>query len=320
MNLLILSGGRRTTLVESFRKSLGGQGRVIIGEVDGLAASAFVADRAIKLPRVGDPSYETALLDTVKKLHIKCVVPTIDTELGALHAAREKLASLKCTAVISAASLLSVASDKRETAIYFTNAGVKVPRWWDPKTTATTSLPDELFVKPRFGSASAGTYRTNPDRLPAVLDLVKDPIVQECINAPEVTVDALLDFNGRPVHYVPRRRLKTLGGESIQGVTIDDTKFSDWILGVLGCVGELGGIGPQTVQFFDASDGPILLEINPRFGGGYPLAEAAGGTYTAWLLELLADKAIPAQLGEYQRELFMTRSLKEQFVEAPKWQ
>ena len=63
-----------------------------------------------------------------------------------------------------------------------------------------------------------------------VLRLVREPIVQEVLTGPEITIDALLDLEGRPIHYVPRRRIRTLGGESIQGVTLEhDTAFETWI-------------------------------------------------------------------------------------------
>ena len=40
---------------------------------------------------------------------------------------------------------------------------------------------------------------------------------------------------------------------------------------------------------FDAARGPQIIEINARFGGGYPLADRAGGTFARWLLEECAD-------------------------------
>jgi carbamoyl-phosphate synthase large subunit len=132
-------------------------------------------------------------------------------------------------------------------------------------------------------------------------------------------VDALLDFSGRPLHYVPRLRLRAVGGESIQGATLPDAEMGSWIRGVLGTISALGGQGPITLQAFLPKSGPVFSEINPRFGGGYPLTLAAGGDYPEWLLQLLEGREVLPRLGEYRHPLYMTRSYTEIFTEAPLW-
>ena len=128
------------------------------------------------------------------------------------------------------------------------------------------------------------------------------------------TIDALIDFDGNPVHYVPRLRIRTLAGESIQGVTISDENLGDWILELLHAVSGMGGRGAVTLQAFLTPEGPVFSEINPRFGGGFPLAQEAGGRYPEWILQLLEGKAIPAKIGEYERGLHMTRYFSEEFT------
>ena len=126
-----------------------------------------------------------------------------------------------------------------------------------------------------------------------VLRLVREPIVQEVLTGPEITIDALLDLDGRPIHYVPRRRIRTLGGESIQGVTLEhDTAFETWIEDVLDRCSAMGARGPLTLQAFMGTAGPVLSEINARFGGGFPLALEAGGAYPGWLLDMIDGVAV----------------------------
>jgi carbamoyl-phosphate synthase large subunit len=148
---------------------------------------------------------------------------------------------------------------------------------------------------------------------------VPHPIIQEEIVAPEVTIDALLDLSGRPIHYVPRLRIRALAGESIQGVTIADDELRAWILSVLNVVSSLGGRGPVTLQAFLTPEGPVFSEINPRFGGGFPLTLQAGGRYPEWILTMLEGGELATRIGEYQRDLYMTRSYTEIFTEEPLW-
>jgi carbamoyl-phosphate synthase large subunit len=49
------------------------------------------------------------------------------------------------------------------------------------------------------------------------------------------------------------------------------------------------------------------LEINPRFGGGYPLSYAAGAKYPGWLIdEYLLNKEVPFFDG-WESDLLMLR-------------
>ena len=81
----------------------------------------------------------------------------------------------------------------------------------------------------------------------------------------------------------------------------------------------MGALGPLTLQAFLTGDGPVLTEINARFGGGFPLALAAGGAYPAWLLDMLAGVAVPARLRDYETGLYMTRANAERFTREPRW-
>ena len=42
---------------------------------------------------------------------------------------------------------------------------------------------------------------------------------------------------------------------------------------------------PFCFQAILTAEGPTVFEINARFGGGYPLAPAAGATFGKWLIE-----------------------------------
>ena len=111
-----------------------------------------------------------------------------------------------------------------------------------------------------------------------------------------------------------------MGGESVQGVTLEhDPDLEAWIERVLVLSSSFGAAGPLTIQAFLTPDGPVLSEINPRFGGGYPLALAAGGTYPEWLLEMVDGRAVAPRLGQYEAGLFMTRYYVEVFTRTPKW-
>lgn len=319
-NALITAAGRRTTLVRAFVEVVRARGgRTYAGDADPLAPALYLADDSVRLARIDDRDYLPELLDIVERHGIRLLIPTIDPDLPVLAQSQASFLSLGCIVAISSESFVAMAFDKHATAVTFAARDVAVPDSWLPAE-ALTDLPDKLFVKPRRGSASLGTYVVTRQDLAGVLPLVKDPIIQELLDGPEITIDALLDLEGRPIHFVPRRRIKTLGGESIEGVTLDhDPELEAWIINILDICGALGAAGPLCLQAFITKRGPVLSEINARFGGGFPLTLAAGGDHPAWLLDIVAGIKVAPRLGQYEPGLFMTRYYVEHFTRAPKW-
>jgi carbamoyl-phosphate synthase large subunit len=321
LNVLVVAAGRRTSLVRAFGEVANERGgKVLASDADSLAPALYLADEAFRTPRTGDPMHLPALLEIVRDHDVRLMVPTIDTDLPVLAANEAAFGALGCRVAISAGAFVAITLDKHATVARFGAAGLTVPRSWLPPLDATSELPERVFVKPRQGSASQNTYEVARSDLAAVLPMVPDPIVQEVLRGPEITIDALLDFEGRPIHYVPRRRIKTLAGESVQGVTLEhDPEFEAWIEEVLDACSGLGAAGPLTVQAFLTADGPVLSEINARFGGGYPLGLAAGGAYPAWLMDMVDGRPVEPRLGQYEAGLYMTRYHIEAFTRTPKW-
>ena len=69
-------------------------------------------------------------------------------------------------------------------------------------------------------------------------------------------------------------------------------------------------------MFFDAASGTLsIIELNARFGGGYPLSWQAGARYPQWILEELAGGAAPADRS-WRDGLVMLRYDDAAFVDA----
>lgn len=327
MNVLLTSAGRRTSLLEAFQSTvhpLGG--RVWASDCDALAPALQVADAALCLPPVDDEAYLPALKEHVAAHNIELVIPLIDPGLYPLARLRAQNGGNGCCALVSEPALLAVTMDKWNTVQHFAEQGIRTPASWLPSTAEDApspnlfpqAVPDPVFVKPRRGSASQDARQVGRDDLPRVLAVLEDPLVQEVMETPEITVDALFDLEGTLVHYVPRLRIRTMGGESIQGYTLpdDDDGLGTWLRGVLHEAGTLGARGPLTLQAFLTEPEPTLSEINARFGGGFPLAYAAGGRYPDWIVTLAQGKTVTPRLGAYEAGLYMTRAHTEWFMNA----
>jgi len=77
--------------------------------------------------------------------------------------------------------------------------------------------------------------------------------------------------------------------------------------------------GAVTVQLFvedRRSDTARIIEINPRYAGGYPLTWQAGARFPLWTLEELLGLPSTASSGKWQDGLVMLRYDEAVFVHA----
>ena len=158
-----------------------------------------------------------------------------------------------------------------------------------------------LFIKPTFGSNSSGIYKVDRIEDIKTSDInSEDVILMEYINPndyQEYTIDLYYDKESNLVCAVPRIRIKTVGGESNQGITkknhiLDFVKLKfNRLDGAIGCI---------TLQVFanrKVSDDILGIEINPRFGGGYPFSFNAGANFPEYIIkEYILDLRLVGRL------------------------
>jgi carbamoyl-phosphate synthase large subunit len=130
-------------------------------------------------------------------------------------------------------------------------------------------------------------------------------MVQALCSGEEFSIDVFCDLSGRCLAAIPRTMIESKGGESIKGMTIKDEQLIDFGRKVSEA---LGIIGPANVQCFREPDGGLAVtDVNPRFGGGFPLPTAAGSRYPELALALANGEQPATRLGEFREGVVMTR-------------
>ena len=151
-----------------------------------------------------------------------------------------------------------------------------------------------LIVKPIAGSSSVGIRSIRSlDDLGDLAGQADEHIIQELWQGQEYTVNVFFDASGALRCAVPHRRIEVRGGEVSKGRTErlpDIERITTQLSAALpGCRGAL------CFQAIVTPTGEAaVFEINARFGGGFPLAHAAGATFSRWLLEESAGLASSA--------------------------
>lgn len=309
MNVLITSAGQRVSLIRAFQTELSAYfpaGKVYTTDINPrLAPACQVADGAFKVKRVTHPDYISELLSLSLKLKIKLIVPTIDTELQVLADHKPLFLAHGIHLIISSSGFVKKCRDKRKINRFFQFRGIDIPR---PIDKNNPTFP--LFIKPYDGSLSSDIYLINsPEELrPYHLDNEK-LMFMEYIDREEYDEYTVDMYYGRDHHVkclVPRKRMVVRAGEINKG----KTEYND-IVPFLRKRLEIipGAVGCFTTQvFFNERTGHIVgIEINPRFGGGYPLSYHAGANYPAYLIrEYLLNESI-GYSEDWERGLLMLR-------------
>jgi carbamoyl-phosphate synthase large subunit len=107
--------------------------------------------------------------------------------------------------------------------------------------------------------------------------------------------------------------IQSKGGESIKGTSVLDRELIEHARRVAETIGI---VGPACVQCFREPDGTLpVTDVNPRFGGAFPLPLAAGSRYPELALALARGERPEPRLGEYRAGVSMTRFFSEVILE-----
>ena len=309
MNILITSAGRRVSLVKAFQKELTvliPNGKVMTTDFNiDLSAACHVSDKAFKLPLVSAPDYLEKLLSVCLTNDIKLIIPTIDTELFLLAKNVNLFTKNGIKPIISSKEFISICRDKRTLHTFLDKKGINVAKEYSKYD---YKLP--LFIKPTNGSRSIDTFVINThEDLTEYHFKNQDLMFLEYLDHEtfdEYTCDMYYDKNHLLKCVVPRKRIETRDGEVSKGLT-EKNCLVDYIKSKLGVLE--GAVGCLTAQFFKKKNEDVIycIEINARFGGGFPLTYHSGGNYPKWIIqEYLLDKTIDDYF-DWETNLLMLR-------------
>lgn len=318
VSVLLTCAGQRVDVVRAFRAALSSgrhHGRVIVSDTDPLSPTLYAADAVAALPPVGDPGYGDAVAAACRELGVRIVLPLTDLDPTALAQAAPAIRAAGAQVLLPTAEVALGCQDKWLCHGMLEEAGLPSPPTWLPADVDDpAALPYPVLVKPRLGFAARHIYRcADPDELRFFLRYTPaDSVIQRLLPGLEFSIDCLGGPDGRAVGAVPRAMILAKGGEQIRGETLDDPQLVELGAAV---VEALRLVGPSTVQCF-REDGRVLgiTDINTRFGGAFPLPQAAGAAYPEAIIAMGAGEDVAPRLGGHLPGVVMTRYLDEMLL------
>lgn len=306
LNILLLGGAKRVSMARMLIDA--GHKRGIDVGIYSYELTELVPVSVVGTALVGrrwnDPEIYKHLREVADAYHIGAMVPFVDGAVGV--AAKFVRFYDDVYAPVSSPELAETFFDKCAAATAFEEAGLPVPQTYRH---GKPTFP--LIAKPRHGSASKGIeIIESVNEFRRIISERQDYLIQTYYpERDEYTVDCFVGRDGRILSVSPRQRMEVVGGEVINTMTIDDPE-------IVACsrqaLAKLGLRGAVTIQFLrDRESGKLMImEINPRFGGGCVCSVHAGADLPGMVIDEAAGlSTTPTQ--HLRSRTLMTRYFQE---------
>ena len=274
------------------------------------------ADIKVQVPAVYADNYIDVVLTACKEHHVDILISLNDLELPILADAKNRFEYLGVKVVVSSPEVIDLCFDKYKTAQWAESIGLNAPRTFvrlaDAKEAlAVGEINFPLFIKPRWGSGSIGLETVDDmEELEIYYHLlfkkVKKTIlsevsvgdeyilIQEKLTGKEFGLDVINNLEGNHVAVSVKQKLAMRAGETDKAVTVDLPEVRE----IGAAIGRnLKHIGNLDVDIMQRANGDYcILELNPRFGGGFPFSYEAGVNLPKAIIEWVKGNKVAASM------------------------
>lgn len=316
MNILFTCAGRRTYLLKYFKENMSPEDKIVATDMQLSAPALQAADIKIQVPAVYDQKYIDITLNICKEHKIDALLCLNDLELPILAENKAKFEALGVKVIVSDPGVIDICFDKYKTAQWVESIGLYAPKTYVTLASAKEALAKgeilfPLFMKPRWGSGSIGLETIDDmEELDIYYHLLMKKIkktilatasvgdeyimIQEKLTGNEFGLDVMNDLEGNNVAVSVKQKLAMRAGETDKAMTVD-----------LPVVREMGAaigrnlkhIGNLDVDIMQRANGDYcVLELNPRFGGGYPFSYEAGVNMPLAILKWLKGEEVDSRI------------------------
>lgn len=316
MNILFTCAGRRTYLLKYFKENMNEGDKVVATDMQLSAPALQVADVKLQVPAVYDPKYVDITLRICKEQKIDALLSLNDLELPILAENKARFEAEGVKVIVSDPSVIDIAFDKYKTAQWVESLGLKSPKTYvrldDAKHALETGeLHFPLFMKPRWGSGSIGLASiADMEELDIYYHLLMKQVkktilatasvgdeyimIQEKLTGKEFGLDVMNDLEGNNVAVSVKQKLAMRAGETDKAVTLDLSEVREIGHKIGTALKHIGNLDVDVMQ--NEKGEYCVLELNPRFGGGFPFSYEAGVNLPKAIIEWVKGNKVDASM------------------------
>lgn len=286
-NILILCAGTRVELVQYFKETFKGYGKVFCSDSSAYAPTLYVADEGFVVPKITDAHYFEEILKICIENQVKAVFSLIDPELSLLAEHAYLFEEKGITVIVSEKATVDLCFDKYATANHLKSIGLPyIPSFISiaevKKAIEKQEVQFPLFQKPKTGSCSVGIKKINDI---TELEQYEGVLYQQFMQGKEYGVDVFVDMQtGKVKDVFIKEKLLMRAGETDKSISRKNETLKSIIIKF---VESLNFKGQIDIDVFEVAGVFYISEVNPRFGGGYLHAYACGMNYPKRILNYL---------------------------------
>jgi carbamoylphosphate synthase large subunit len=317
MNILLTSVGRRSYLVKYFKEVVGENGEVHVSNSNEITPAFIFADKSTVTPLIYENRYIPFLLDYCVENNISAIISLFDVDLPILSANRQSFEDIGVRVIVSDEAVINVCNDKWETYKFLISNGFNAPKTYVSLELAIKAIRTEevrfpVMLKPRWGMGSIAVIEVENEHELEVLynkvisnimgsylkyesqvNFKECVIIQEKLRGQEYGLDVINNLEGEYQNTIVKKKYAMRSGETDCAETI----YSP-VLRALGKAisKKLHHVANLDMDVFVDNDKPFVLELNARFGGGYPFSHIAGVNLPLAIVKWLRSEEVDVSL------------------------
>ena len=314
MNILLTSVGRRAYIIDYLRdvyKRLGLVGNIIATNSDMNTTAMSVADKAFESPIIYDEKYIPFLLEICKSEKIDMLISLFDIDLMILAKNKSRFEEMGVKVIVSNENIINICNDKFEMLKYLKKISMPVPKTYIDLEEALKGADfdkNSYILKPRWGMGSLSIFEAENKKELEVLyekakrsiqksylrfesgaDIDRAILIQEKIKGDEYGLDIFNDFKGENLTVTVKRKLAMRSGETDIAKVIENKELEDIGKKIAESLKHIGNLDMDIL--FDGQSA-YIIDMNARFGGGYPFTHSAGVNELEALIRLCKNEKV----------------------------
>ena len=314
MNILLTSVGRRAYIIDYLRdiyKDLGLSGNIVATNSDMNTTAMSVADKAFESPLIYDKEYIPFLLDLCRNEKIDILISLFDIDLMILAKNKAEFEALGVKVIVSNEDVINICNDKFEMLEYLKKINMPVPETYldlDKALEYADFDKKTYILKPRWGMGSLSIFEAENKKELEVLyekakksiqksylrfesnaDMNRAILIQEKIKGDEFGLDIFNNLEGENLSVTVKRKYAMRSGETDIADVIKNSELKAVGKKIAKSLSHIGNLDMDILL----SDGKAyIIDMNARFGGGYPFTHNAGVNELEAIIRLCSGKKL----------------------------
>jgi len=288
MNILLTNAGRRTYFID-FLSEIKKREKLVIHVADSDKNSAAfytnVKKKVHLTPKVirNEKNYLSSILNLVKKSKISLIIPLSDLDLEILSKNKIRFEKNKCSVAVSNYSIIKICNDKKKLFYFCKKNDIGYPEIYSKKN-LIKRYPIVIKEKNGSGSKNLKIYKDKK------FNLKKDKkfIIQKFIKGTEYNVDIFNDNTGNFLSCCIKKKYLMRSGETDKCEIVKNKNLEKFAMKISKTFKHIGNLDCDIIV--SRNNELFLVDVNPRFGGGYPFTHISGLNYLEALIKNYKNK------------------------------